>query len=372
MFYLCRPILPILLFFHIFANAQSTSSKKEYRDFVLLNKDTVYLLTTVGELLLASSSTPSISTIISTNTSVDVFALDRQGNLIVSDKRNQIRRLDRKTQQWTNLPTFLGKLHGFAFDSQNNNYLITNRGIINTRARTIYFPDSSKFLNTQSLNKEAWHSQAIFLVDKHDKIWLGFDYGEWGGDVFCFDTQQQTYLPLSIESGTINGNPVSGFCETQDHIYLSSGLVHFFTHGRIFKFSQGMARPFLQAVDHETPVGFTQIIDPKTGKKKKVTVTSWQGGEYIGPIAYNSANNCLYFYSQNGIFKGDLTKNLSNIKAWQRVFKPTLQWTGGRSNAVGPAMNVLKMQFDSQGTLFFLTEHDGLGVYDGKQLRFIK
>ena len=302
---------------------------------------------------------------------MDVFALDRQGNLIVSDKRNQIKRLDRRTQQWTSLPTFLGKLYGFAFDSQNNNYLITNRGIINTHARTIHFPDSTKFLNTQSLNKEAWHNQPTFLRDKHNRIWLGFDYGEWGGDVFCFDTQQQTYLTLTIESGTLNGNPVSGFCETQDHIYLSSGLVHFFAHGRIFKFSQRTARPLLQTDDRETPI-VTTVVNPKTGVKTKKKIIRFQGGEYIGPIAYNSLDKCLYFYSQSGIFKGDLTKDLSTINNWQKVLKPTLQWTGGRSHAFGPAMNVLKMQFDSQGTLFFLTEYDGLGVYDGKQLRFIR
>jgi len=60
------------------------------------------------------------------------------------------------------------------------------------------------------------------------------------------------------------------------------------------------------------------------------------------------------------------------MSKWALVFKPSLRWTNGQKNAVGPAMNVLKMLFAPDGTLFFLTEQDWLGTYKDKTLRFVK
>lgn len=81
---------------------------------------------------------------------------------------------------------------------------------------------------------------------------------------------------------------------------------------------------------------------------------------------------CLYFYSQTSFYKGNRRADLSDIKHWQNVLKPTLTWNSGRSNAAGPAMNVLKMQFTADGKLFFLTEYEGIGIYDGKNVRFVR
>lgn len=145
----------------------------------------------------------------------------------------------------------------------------------------------------------------------------------------------------------------------------------FLTHGSISRFTNDVATPVLQSKDKETPTNVV-MEDPRTGKKEKKLLIAWKGGHRIGPMTYNPTNKCLYFYSQFGIFKGSPTADLSDIKQWQNVLKLNLKWTAGSPNAVGPAMNVLKMEFTPNGTLLFLTEHNGLGVYDGKNLRFIQ
>ncbi|MFD2569054.1 hypothetical protein ACFSUS_00320 [Spirosoma soli] len=144
-------------------------------------------------------------------------------------------------------------------------------------------------------------------------------------------------------------NPVSAFCEDQQSVYMSGGLAHMIlVHGSIITFKDGVGRMMLLSENRETPVK-AEFIDPTTGKKQTQTGTTWTGGQMIGPSAYNPVVNCLYFYSQDGFFKGSLRTDLSDIKHWQNVLKPKLTWTGGRPNAVGPAMNVLKMQFAADG-----------------------
>ena len=68
--------------------------------------------------------------------------------------------------------------------------------------------------------------------------------------------------------------------------------------------------------------------------------------EYIGPASFNKFDNSIYFYSQNGIFKGDKAKDLSKIANWQNILKP---------DAVGSPMNVLKLIIIEKEKFTFLT-----------------
>jgi hypothetical protein len=93
--------------------------------------------------------------------------------------------------------------------------------------------------------------------------------------------------------------------------------------------------------------------------------------EYIGPSAYNKYNKSIYFYSQNGIFKGELNKDLSKIENWSNIIKPKLHWSQGQPDAVGSPMNVFKLAIIDRDRFLFLTQHDGIGFYDGQNLKMI-
>ena len=352
--------------------SQATSGKiTGYKDFILVGNQ-VFLLTNSGEINRVDlTSGKIIGQIIKRDAPIIAIAKDRAGNLVVADTAHTIQRYDRVKASWHTLFTYDGKLTGLTFDATNQCFAIINTGIVCINEGKRYFPDSALFLNDQIRNKTSWFETPTFLMDKHDRIWIGFDYGEWGGDIFAFDTQKRVYSRLRIDSVQSAFNPVRSLCEGPKSIYVSGSLSHLMlTHGSIIKFDDLTASVTLVSEDRETPERVTSI--GPDGKKKLEIWTILKGGHQIGPIAYNSANGCLYFYSQYGIFRGSTSSNLSDIKQWQNILKPKLQWTGGRSNAAGPAMNVLKMQFTSNGTLLFLTEHDGIGVYADKTLRFIK
>ena len=90
--------------------------------------------------------------------------------------------------------------------------------------------------------------------------------------------------------------------------------------------------------------------------------------QYIGPATFNKQENCIYFYSHQGIFRGNTKDDLSKIENWEKIIKPTLHWTNGQSNAVGSPMNVTKIQVMDRNKFFFVSKNDGIGLYTGGNL----
>lgn len=352
--------------------SQPTSGKvSSYKDFVLDGKNS-WLLTTYGTLKVVSNESGKVvESVIENDAPIVALAKDRKGSLVIGDTTHQIKRYNKLNATWHRIAIYSGKLAGITFDSRNHCFAITSAGIFDLQQGKVFFPDSTIYFNDQIRNKRSWFETPTYLMDKRDRIWIGFDHGEWGGDVFAFDTQKLIFIRLMINDVQMTLNPVSSFCEDSQNVYMSGGISHMMlTHGSIIKFNDQIGSNILLSRDRKTPEKVT--FDGPDGRKKSETWTTWKGGHQIGPVAYNPTDSCLYFYSQHGIFKGSLSSDLSDIEQWHNILKPSLQWSGGRPNAAGPAMNVLKMHFAPDGRLFFLTEHDGLGVYESKTLRFVK
>ncbi|UFH56464.1 hypothetical protein [Spirosoma sp. KNUC1025] len=342
-----------------------------YKDFILSGKN-VILLTKTGELKRIDVASGEPGSSIDTDVPIVALSADRQGNIVAGDTNHQIKSYDTKLKTWHHLAPYTNKLIHIVFNSQNQCFLITSKGIVDVASQAVYFPDSSLSRNNQIRLKNRWFESPVCFVDHQDKLWLGFNYGEWGGDVFVFDTRKRAFAPLQTDSLKMTTNPVNGFCEDQQSVYMAGGVSHMFlTHGSIIRFTDGVATSVLQSKDRETEVEMV-FDDPKTGTKQKRIGKTWRGGHQIGPIAYNPANKQLYFYSQNGFFSGSPNADLSDIKQWETILKPALSRTGGSPHAAGLSINVRKMLFTANGTLLFLSEREGIGVYDGKKLRFVR
>lgn len=52
--------------------------------------------------------------------------------------------------------------------------------------------------------------------------------------------------------------------------------------------------------------------------------------------------------------------------------QPKLHWKSGQPDAVGSPMNVLKLQVLDDGKIIFVSQNDGVGIYDGKTLTMIQ
>jgi hypothetical protein len=212
-------------------------------------------------------------------------------------------------------------------------------------------------MNHQINYKDGWGKPACYFIDKEDNIWIGFGYGEWGGNLFVFKTSDKRFLTASLDGFEFELSPVKSFFEDSSSVYLSSGLQHMMTSGAIVRFDNFKA---------------TTILNSDSHWNNRETRDSMIEGEYIGPATFNNFNNSIYFYSQNGIFRGAKSKDLSKIGNWTLVVKPNLHWKSGQPDAVGSPMNVLKISIIDGSKFIFLSQSDGIGFYDGEKLTMIK
>lgn len=356
------PILLLsLLFFistcngqtHVVEIREKKNSNNQYKDFAY-DGEKIWGLTTEGKLVLfdATNGDP-ISGKVNNESPIIVLANDKEGNIFIGDKSKSVKKYDRQSQSWRTLLKFDNTLLAIAFDSKNNYYLITNKGVFDNSTKNYFYPDSS--LNFQRKKGTDWFKDPVLLTDKNDNIWIGFEYGEWGGELFIFNPTDRKFIIPNLKGFPITLNPIKSIFEGRENVFVTSGLTHFVNRGSIVKFDNFQSNFVFKNEDNKK--------FPNVSTNNEIS-----HAEYIGPGVYNDKDNCIYFYSQNGIFKGNPQNDLSKIENWTKVLDPKLHWSNGQSDAIGALTNVLKLKFINNDRLIILSQNDGIGIYDGKTL----
>ncbi len=340
-----RKIFPITI---VLILSLSAKLEAQYKDFIVLDTSIVGL-TENGNLVIFDKEKGQKIKNIAVPSKAVLLTKDKKNKMVIVDEKNNIYRYVEEKREWEKIGKSKKHLYGILFDSNNTGYIIKHDGIVNTKTKRKYFSDQS--LNTQIRYVKAWHRPYTYFMDEKDRIWLGFGYGEWGGNIIIFDTKNKKFLKPELNDFKPEFWPVQSFFETPNDVYLSSGLYHLRIQGIIVKF------------DNELKA--RKIYVSKTDWKKNIQ------GEYIGPATYNKFDNSIYYYSQEGIKKGNLNDDLSKKENWKVVVKPKLHWNYGQPNAAGAPMNVLKLEILDENKLIFLSQKDGIGIFNGKELIMI-
>ncbi len=344
----------IFLIFLFFLTTFRVDGKTNYNDIVLTD-EFVCALTQSGSLTFFDKQTGKpITPNLDKNFDFTNISTDINGRLIVVDQKNNIKRLNHDNKTFELIGTTELKLFYVLFNSKNECYVITEKGIESIKTGKIYFSDKS--LNHQIRYKDKWGKPYCCFIDRTDKIWLGFGYGEWGGNLFIFETLKNKFTSPILDNFNIALWPVKSFFEDDTCTYLSSGLQHMMTSGTIIKFKNMKASTLFNSESK-----YSESIG-------KDSVRTMIDAEYIGPTTYNKYDKSIYFYSQNGFFKGNVSKDLSKIDNWTNILKPKLHWIYGQPDAVGSPMNVYKILIIDNNRFVFLTQNDGIGYYDGQNL----
>ena len=338
-------------------NFLQAQKKTQFRDFIL-DHDQLWALTIKGRLAvydLKHIEAPPVA--IPYDDSIVVLTKDEQSAIVVCDSSGYIRKYDREHGSWQEMDSYKEKLYSIVFDRMDHYYLVTPKGIIDGVTRKVYFPE--RYTNPVAWYKFGWEWHApVCCMDPNDDLWLGFRYGEWGGDIFIFNTRTKKFLAPRLKKLTMSLNPVQSICSGAGKIYVTTGMNHLgMTEGRIAVFDRLKATVIFNG-------------DPDTARYPHRNDWTLEG-EFIGPAAFNDVNHCLYFYSQHGIFKGDVSGDLSNLDKWEKVASPKLLWSSGQPDAVGAPMNVLKMAFSDDMRLIFLSQLNGIGVVNGDSIVFL-
>jgi hypothetical protein len=349
-------ILRILLLITLFINNPANG---QFKDFVII-KNQIYALSSKGSIRVFDTNGVEIKKrFLPHKYLIFAIAKDRNESLIIVDESFGIKRHNESQNMWESLGIYREDIFGMLFDSKNVCYAITNVGIENMKSHNFYPP--TKSLNKQINYKDRWFAKPCLHIDKKDNIWIGFDHGEWGGDLAVFNTSLQKYETPKINDFSIELSPINSFFEDSNSVYISGGLSHMMSSsGLIAKFDGLSSSAVLKSKS------YWKEID--NVKKIKHLIA----GEYIGATTFNPSENSIYFYSQNGFFKGNISADLSKISNWKLILKPNFKWTDGRSNAVGFPINVLKMNYIGKNKIIFLTEKDGIGLLTNGKLMMIK
>ncbi|MCX6220649.1 MAG: hypothetical protein NTZ69_06645 [Bacteroidia bacterium] len=330
----------------------------QYKDFIVTTKF-IYGLSQNGQLKLFDKSNGKlIEKEISNSSEILFIAKDKTNKLIIADKDNLIKRYIEQNNSWEIISIYEGNIYGILFDSNNHGFIITEKGIEDVQNHKLYFSNNS--LNHQINYENKWGQPYCYYMDSTDKIWLGFGYGEWGGNLIVFETATNQFLTPNLGTFEIALWPIKSFFEDSTSVYLSAGLQHMMTTGIIIRFNNLKATTVFRSYIHwDFP-------------NKHDSIKSWMDAEYIGPATYDKSNNSIYFYSQNGIFNGNIAKDLSKIGNWEFIIKPKLHWESGQRDAVGSPMNVSKISIIDKNKFIFLSQSDGIGYFDGDKLTMLK
>jgi hypothetical protein len=349
-------ILRILLFTIIFTNNPANG---QFKDFVII-KNQIYALSSKGAVSVFDTNGVELKKkFLPHKYLIFAIAKDRKDALVIVDESFGIKRYNEVQNIWESLGIYKEDFRGMLFDSKNVCYAITNVGIDNMVTHEFYPP--TKSLNKQINYKDKWFATPCLHIDKKDNIWLGFDHGEWGGDLAVFNTNLKKYEIPKINDFSIELSPINSFFEDSNSVYISGGLSHMMS-------SSGLIAKFEGLSSHTILKSESYWKETDSVRKIKKLIA----GEYIGPATFNPFENSIYFYSQNGFFKGNINTDLSKMNNWKAILKPNFKWTNGRSNAVGSLINVLKMNYIDKNKIMFLTENDGIGLINNGKLMMIK
>ncbi|HEY9002628.1 MAG TPA: hypothetical protein VIM89_14825 [Mucilaginibacter sp.] len=323
---------------------------------------------------------------------IKILTKDRLNNIVIVDSTNCVKRLD-LNNRWTKIFSYSNRmLYGLAFNKTNNLFLITGKGILDVKSKNIYMPEK-KFYHSEWAHgtDRGWGSERTHItpyIDNDDNMWFAFDHGEWGRDLFIWNTEKGNFISFTKPI-------IIPIYESKDHIFsktssdllgINQSLLQFNKvydeKGNVIDYNiseiyDSENDESLQAAkrSHDKPLNFDH--------KKGVDLKSYNF--YIGPFAFNPIDNKLNILTSEGLFVADrLSKNLKfeNLRRikdfdFPKEVTKAYEYYDDKKEEIeftinGYPQNVTKLQFNSKGGIVMLLPHYGLWLFDGKILRILE
>ncbi|WP_022824959.1 hypothetical protein [Hymenobacter norwichensis] len=324
-----------------------------YRDLIVV-KNQVWGLTESGHIKVYKSTGEEVKVDSVSDASAELIT--NAGNDVVVQTGTKIQQWSSTDSTWRVIGSLRSKAFALVVNSKHHVFAITDKGVLDVATNKTLLPASSP--NDQLTKLTSLRKPTTWFLDRQDNLWLGFGYGEWGGNVFTYDTQNHRFIDLKFHDFQINLHPIKSFFHLKSSVGFSSGMQHMMNSGAIGEFNNFNARTL-----------YDTRADRDTSTTKQPFVI--HPVPYIGPAVYEPETDHIYFYSSLGVFEGKYSGDLSRLTNWKKLFEPKLHWRIGQPDAVGSPMNVLKMLSLGNGKLVLLTQNDGVGIWDGQAFKLL-
>ena len=358
----------ILLLFIVHKNqAQADSIKTKdisYKSMIIA-KDEILAIDNEGKLNVWNLNTLQ-KTFKSANSSTFYLSVskDKKGQFYLGTKNGEVLRLksnDFSTSSFIKLKKDFWSVQDIIFNSKNQMFLILPFGIYDPIKDELWkeFDHKGVLMDVYVIDKlgvenrlEKYFSNPEYtFLDSNDVLWMSKTFGEFGSVLQLFDTKSRKIIRDNDKLEY--GYPKSVFEDEKQNIYITSGLSHFGQSGEIYKIKNYKTVQTFNSNELKDSEG-TKLFEEKI---------------FIGPGMYNFLDRKLYISTTKGFYKADISESgkIANLKF---LFEPKLSWKQ-EPLAIGVDMSILKIEFIKGNRMIFLTSNNGIGLYDGSELRWL-
>lgn len=372
-----------------------------YKDFLTINKQ-IYAITKGDSLVVFDFEKGNIEKTIPNTFSIaktsknEIYYVNQKGQILLTKDFIKTKKINKVR----------GKHSKILVDKNDNSIVITTDGIF--YKNNIYTPEKKCVIyrpNYSDYDQENYFFTipTLTYLDKEEHLWLTYDNGEFGDDVWIFDLKTRKfyeddylYLKKNFDASFYktkeykkqmtdsfpdkikmlnnelvykfpNNLPISkgvkGISENnKEEILISQSTMHFFISGRIAMLTKTNIPNFYKSFSLNEILEYDEVDGNELNNLSFIK-------EYIGPNNFNVFDNSFYYYSDKGFFK--IIRN-NNKYTKEFIFRPWITWTSGMSHSLGYQMNVIKFEFISEKEILFLTSNEGIGYYDGKIIKYFK
>lgn len=314
-------ILQIFLLFPTFIFSQ-------YSDFIIDKNKSIWAINMEGKIV--SLTLSDKQNIVSLNHDKPIFALyiDKNGKKF-GVANNEVFRF-KKNGTWKSVFKDSENISNIIFDTHNKVFLISRKGIMSFDDKKYYFPTQQYTTNPllkQYIATKKWSKIPLAtMIDGENKIWISIDLGEFGRELYLFDTNTKKYENICPSEANFFNSAIKCFFTFNNHIY-------------------GYTSSRYDAGEVSNIVYFDSLCE-----KEVLSID-----EYISTVNINSYDSCLYFSSNKGFYKQE-TYNSS-------IFIPISK----RSEY----LNITKIIFIDTIHYVFLAQDKQILYFDGKKLNVV-
>ncbi len=416
-----------MIFAQITVKKDSVLAKKiqlfntNYKEFEVIGK--LLYAVTKGDSLIQIDLINNKAIIVKTN--IKNISKTKQNEIIaLTDNGKVIKQISSK--KFIVVDSFDGNSHKILIDKNDDFIIVTSKYVRYQNENFIPEDDSPMYRKAGRVRKsKTLIPTDVYYLDDENRVWFGYDAGEWGGDVCFFDLDKkklfsEEYIDTSvpnenyIEEKTDKWNPkirrktkaeelkdypdkvkvierdtilkfpsnlyisnIKGVAQNEKgDYYIATSMMHFSLRSELSKKIKTDHKDFYKKIDISDVLEHKVYEEKKweyvddDGKIKETTSHPWKESlEYLGGITYNPYDKKVYYYTNNGFWK--IIEN-ENTYSKEFIFRPWINWTYGMEDAVGYQMNVTEFEFISEKELVFLTTNNGIGYFDGKSVKYFK
>jgi len=342
-------------------------------NFELANNK-IYVLHADGDIKIFDDSNGKLLDTYSQKSKITTLTKDHTGNIIIADAANDVKRLS-SDNQWLTIASLKGdQLLRVLFDNRDNCFLITQKGLFDLENNKNYLPDRhfahSEWAYHGSPFWESLDNDIGAYIDNNNNIWIDFNHGEWGNDLFVFNQQTHSFIPVKGYGGV-------PYYEANNQLFSTTHSWLWFT---LIKYS-----PVYDKDKHLIEFEGTKIysIEDVYGYQTKKQNTS-DIDIFPGNSAYNTLDNNFYFISSNGLRKTKISAPIhkfsdftpvKNFMFPKNITKANEYYDGAKHQIRienGYPQYVSKLEFTSKGKLVLLPSSYGVWLFDGKKLTIVE